>query len=434
MDQMELFGDFEQKSRPAPKKVYKVSQVNRYVKQLLARDVILTRLWVGGEISNFKRHSSGHLYFTLKDPGGAISAVMFASDASGLAFRPRDGMEVAAFGYISLYEKTGQYQLYVQKLEQEGQGTLFEAFEALKRKLEAEGLFDVSRKRPIPRYPRTIGIVTSPTGAAVRDIIQIARRRHPGISLILCPVLVQGAGAAASICSGIRRMNEREDVDLCIVGRGGGSLEDLWAFNEEKVARAIAGSRIPIISAVGHETDFTIADFVSDLRAPTPSAAAELAAPDIAATLDAAAQRGLYLKQLALRQLRRKRETADSIGRRAAFRMPRMKLNQLRQQIDAVGSDMEWLRKQYFEQVRQKLLQTEVKLSLLSPEHQLKKGYAMLTDEEGRLIDSIEKAQSGDTLTVQLHDGSIGVRVLSREREISKTPKLNGGQHETVDI
>jgi len=296
-------------------------------------------------------------------------------------------------------------------MEQEGKGTLYEAFEALKRKLEAEGLFDVSRKREIPRYPRTVGIVTSPTGAAVRDIMQISKRRHPGITLILCPVLVQGADAASSIAHGIRRMNERGDVDVCIVGRGGGSLEDLWAFNEEIVARAIAESRIPIISAVGHETDFTIADFVADLRAPTPSAAAELAVPDIMATLEMAKQRELYLEQLALRQLRRKREAVDSMGRRAAFRMPVMKLNQLRQQIDAVGSDMEWLRKQYFDQLRQKLLQTEVKLSLLSPEHQLKKGYALITDEEGHLVDTIQKSKPGDSLVVRLHDGRMGVQV-----------------------
>ena len=411
MDQMGIFGEYERDVRPTPKKVYRVSQVNRYVKQLLARDTILSKLWIGGELSNFKQHSSGHLYFTLKDPGGAISAVMFASDAASLSFRPQDGREVAAFGYISLYEKTGQYQFYVQRMEPEGKGTLYEAFEALKRKLEAEGLFDVSRKREIPRYPRTVGIVTSPTGAAVRDIMQISKRRHPGITLILCPVLVQGADAASSIAHGIRRMNERGDVDVCIVGRCGGSLEDLWAFNEEIVARAIAESRIPIISAVGHETDFTIADFVADLRAPTPSAAAELAVPDIMATLEMAKQRELYLEQLALRQLRRKREAVDSMGRRAAFRMPVMKLNQLRQQIDAVGSDMEWLRKQYFDQLRQKLLQTEVKLSLLSPEHQLKKGYALITDEEGHLVDTIQKSKPGDSLVVRLHDGRMGVQV-----------------------
>ncbi|MFR5072873.1 MAG: exodeoxyribonuclease VII large subunit [Bianqueaceae bacterium] len=230
-----------------------------------------------------------------------------------------------------------------------------------------------------------------------------ASRYYP----ILRPVLVQGADAASSIAHGIRRMNERGDVDVCIVGRGGGSLEDLWAFNEEIVARAIAESRIPIISAVGHETDFTIADFVADLRAPTPSAAAELAVPDIMATLEMAKQRELYLEQLALRQLRRKREAVDSMaGVRPS--MPVMKLNQLRQQIDAVGSDMEWLRKQYFDQLRQKLLQTEVKLSLLSPEHQLKKGYALITDEEGHLVDTIQKSKPGDSLVVRLHDGRMG--------------------------
>ena len=261
------------------RKVYPVSAVNRYVKQLLQQDMILSGLWVSGEISNFKRHSSGHLYFTLKDREGSIAAVMFASDARNLSFRPQDGQQVQVQGYISLYEKTGQYQLYVRQMEQQGSGQLYQAFEALKQKLQAQGLFDEQRKKPIPAFPEKIGIVTSPTGAAVRDMIQIARRRYPGVQLVLYPAIVQGVDAAPTIVKGIRRLDRMPEVDVIIVGRGGGSIEDLWPFNEEMVAMAIAEAQTPIVSAVGHETDFTIADFVADLRAPTPSAAAELAVP-----------------------------------------------------------------------------------------------------------------------------------------------------------
>lgn len=393
------------------RKVYPVSAVNRYVKQLLQQDMILSGLWVSGEISNFKRHSSGHLYFTLKDREGSVAAVMFAGDARSLAFRPQDGQQVQVQGYISLYEKTGQYQLYVRKMEQQGSGQLYQAFEALKQKLQAQGLFDMERKKPIPVYPRKIGIVTSPTGAAVRDMIQIARRRHPGVQLVLYPALVQGMEAAPTIVKGIRKLDRMPEVDVIIVGRGGGSIEDLWPFNEEMVAMAIAQAQTPIVSAVGHETDFTIADFVSDLRAPTPSAAAELTVPDVRSILgqmDGLEQRryrAIQRKQLTYRQqlalLWQKVQAGD----------PRRKLDELRQQLDMQEQRQLHLWKQCMQQRQYRLEHLSNSLELLSPQHQLDKGYAMVMDEEGRIVSAVEQVAKGQALRIQMKDGKIAATV-----------------------
>ena len=393
------------------RKVYPVSAVNRYVKQLLQQDMILSGLWVSGEISNFKRHSSGHLYFTLKDREGSVAAVMFAGDARSLAFRPQDGQQVQVQGYISLYEKTGQYQLYVRKMEQQGSGQLYQAFEALKQKLQAQGLFDMERKKPVPVYPRKIGIVTSPTGAAVRDMIQIARRRHPGVQLVLYPALVQGMEAAPTIVNGIRKLDRMPEVDVIIVGRGGGSIEDLWPFNEEMVAMAIAQAQTPIVSAVGHETDFTIADFVSDLRAPTPSAAAELTVPDVRSILgqmDGLEQRryrAIQRKQLTYRQqlalLWQKVQAGD----------PRRKLDELRQQLDMQEQRQLHLWKQCLQQRQYRLEHLSSSLELLSPQHQLDKGYAMVMDEEGRIVSAVEQVAKGQALRIQMKDGKIAATV-----------------------
>lgn len=262
-----------------------VGELNHYVKGLLDRDMILGDIRVRGEVSNFTRHASGHLYFSLKDHEARIRCVMFRSEAMGLDFFPAEGMGIIAAGRVTLYEREGVYQLYVRSMEEEGKGALFQAFLKLKDELEQEGLFAEDRKKPITSFPKKIAVLTSPVGAAVRDIIHVVRRRSPSISLLVAPVPVQGEGAAKAIADMLDAVNMRKDIDLVILGRGGGSIEDLWAFNEEVLARAIARSRVPVISAVGHETDFTIADFVSDLRAPTPSAAAEMAAPDSAAWL-----------------------------------------------------------------------------------------------------------------------------------------------------
>ena len=258
-----------------------VSQVNTYLKGLIEDDVLMSSVWVKGEISNFKHHSSGHMYMTLKDSGGTLKAVMFKGNTFRLKFMPEDGMMVLAHGRISVYEQGGQYQLYIDALEPDGVGALYIAYEQLKKRLETEGYFDESHKKEIPLLPKKVAVITSPTGAAVRDIINVMSRRCPICDICVYPVLVQGEGAAEDIAKAIEMVNANGDCDTIIAGRGGGSIEDLWAFNEEVVARAIYNSSVPVISAVGHETDFTIADFVSDLRAPTPSAAAELATPSV---------------------------------------------------------------------------------------------------------------------------------------------------------
>ncbi|MCL2702922.1 MAG: exodeoxyribonuclease VII large subunit [Defluviitaleaceae bacterium] len=266
--------------------VYSVYQINNYVKRMMDEDVFLAGFFVEAEISNFKEHSSGHLYFTLKDERAAINGVMFRSHAQGLEFKPENGVKVIAYGRVSAYEKTGAYQFYAELIQPLGLGGLFLAFSKLKAKLEQEGLFDVTRKKPIPRYPNCVGIVTSGNGAALRDIITVAGRRNPRVKLLIAPAAVQGAGASEEIAAAIRLLNTYGAADVIIVGRGGGSTEDLWAFNEEPVARAVAASRIPVVSAVGHETDYTICDFAADLRAPTPSAAAELCVPEAAETVE----------------------------------------------------------------------------------------------------------------------------------------------------
>jgi exodeoxyribonuclease VII large subunit len=261
--------------------VFSVTELNNYVKRILDNDENLKNVFVTGEISNFKNHYSGHMYMTIKDEGGAIKAVMFSSYASRLKFVPENGMKVIIFGSVSLYNKDGSYQLYITDMQPDGVGALNLAYEQLKEKLQNEGLFSTEHKKPIPQFPEKIGVMTAPDGAAVRDIFSVLKRRYPVAEIVFCPVAVQGASAAPEIAKAIKLFNEQNAADVLIVGRGGGSLEDLWAFNEEIVARAIFQSQIPVISAVGHETDFTIADFVADLRAPTPSAAAELAVPDI---------------------------------------------------------------------------------------------------------------------------------------------------------
>ena len=262
-------------------RVFSVTQINRYIRELIEKDFILQSLWIKGEISNYKRHSSGHLYFTLKDEESAINCIMFRGNAQMLPFEPENGMEAVVCGYISIYEKTGQYQFYGELIQPVGIGALTAAYDRLKNKLEKEGLFDGDFKREICSKPETVAVITSPTGAAVRDIINIAKRRNKSVRIVVAPVLVQGENAAASIVNALKAVNNWGGADTIILGRGGGSIEDLWAFNEESVARAIFASDIPVISAVGHETDFTISDFVADLRAPTPSAAAELAVNDV---------------------------------------------------------------------------------------------------------------------------------------------------------
>ncbi|MFR8088513.1 MAG: exodeoxyribonuclease VII large subunit [Lachnospirales bacterium] len=390
--------------------IYRVSQINAYVKRMLTQDVLLTNLQLGGEISNFKRHSSGHMYFALKDELAAISAVMFASDAKTLRFFPKEGQKVIARGSISLYEKTGQYQFYVRHMEPDGIGALYQAYEALKQKLAAEGLFDVSHKKKIPSYPQTVVMVTSPTGAVIQDMTQIARRRHPGIRLILIPVMVQGEGAADSIVRGLALADQTE-ADTVIVGRGGGSIEDLWAFNEEKVARAIVAMRHPVISAVGHETDYTIADFVADLRAPTPSAAAELAIPQVSEILEKLELYRNRMHHALRRRVEGERKILTQMMARGIYRRPWQLLLPIRQGLDMLAERLVGARIQWMKEQREILTQMGLRLTYLDPAHSLQRGYAYITDDQGKILSSIKAMRTGDRICAHLADGQIEARV-----------------------
>ena len=398
------------------RKVYPVSQVNRYVKALLNDNRILNGIWVSGEISNYKRAASGHRYFTLKDAEGAVAAVMFASDARGLRFQPYDGQNVLAFGQITLYEKTGQYQMYVHEMETAGEGELFQAYLRLKERLEKEGLFAEERKRPLPSFVKTIGIVTSGTGAAVRDMIQISKRRFPGLQILLTPVQVQGEGAAHSIAEGIRRLNEDGRAQVLLIGRGGGSIEDLWAFNEEETVRAVASSCIPTVSAVGHETDFTLTDFAADLRAPTPSAAAELAVPDVSQLIDRIRTEQLWLSRTMHRKLDAYRKQLDFYRDRQGGRLIRMKTDHSRMYLDQTARQMETTVHHRLASERMRLDKLISELQLLDPERPLQQGYSLLYDG-GSLVKSISQMTEGKILTARVKDGSRTVKVLEGEED-----------------
>lgn len=381
-------------------------------------DPLLNNVWIRGEISNLKKHSSGHIYFTLKDQLGAISVVMFRSHAYELIFDPEEGMEVLVQGYVSLYEKTGQYQFYAKDMEPDGKGALHKAYEQLKKKMELEGLFDPDTKQEIPRFPRKVGIITSGTGAAIRDIVNVAKRRNKTVELILQPVLVQGEGAPKEICRALHLFNEMiEPVDVIILGRGGGSIEDLWGFNDEKVARTIFASNIPVISAVGHETDFTIADFVSDLRAPTPSAAAELAIPsleefvkrvnDLKERLEGSIQRGVD----------KKRERLDWLMRSPAFMIPERYLDQQKQSLDQTSKRLQLAIDVCMKEKRLILKGLMDRLFLLGPEENLQRGYALVEDEVGGLVHSVDQVREGQKMKIRLKDGWIEVLVEKKESQ-----------------
>ncbi len=395
-------------NRDYERRIYTVTQVNRHVKALIADDYVLQGLWISGEISNYKPHSAGHRYFTLKDNGGAISAVMFASDAASLSFIPENGQQVAVYGAVSLYEKTGQYQIYVRKMEPLGRGSLYQAYEELKSRLAAEGLFDAEHKKRIPAFPRTIGLLTSPTGAAVQDMIQIARRRFPGVSLVLYPCLVQGGDAAPTIVAGLRALDALPEVELIIVGRGGGSIEDLWAFNEEAVARAIYDCGTPVISAVGHETDFTIADFVSDLRAPTPSAAAELAVPEVRAELEKIRKTEERMQKAVTHRISLDRSEIRALCLKLSALSPESRIREQRQQTDLCRERLNRCLNDYVRECRRRLELARQRIGLLDPLQPLEKGYAFVTDQTGSPISSVKGIVPGQSFTVRLADGRIG--------------------------
>ena len=370
------------------RQVFTITQVNRYVKQMLEADALLAGLFMEGEISNFNAHSSGHLYFTIKDPAAALSSVMFASYADGLAFIPQNGQKVIVYGRLSLYEKSGQYQLYVEYMEPAGIGGLQLAFAQLVEKLQAEGLFEEDRKRPIPAYPTCVAVITSPTGAAVQDIIRVVRERNPAIRLVIAPALVQGQGASEDLARALKEVNAWGEADVIILGRGGGSVEDLWAFNEENTARAIAASKIPVISAVGHETDITISDLVADRRAPTPTAAAQMVAYDHAqAVAFLKGELGALhtaIKGNIINCHAQGRALLSLLTRQAAFRLAHE---------------------------RQSLAHSTQLLEKVSPYAAFRRGFALVHDTAGQAVTSA-KIEKGTPLTLQFADGNVAVKTI----------------------
>jgi exodeoxyribonuclease VII large subunit len=393
-----------------------VTQLNTYIKSQFDGDENLINVFLSGEISNFTNHyKSGHFYLSLKDDKSVIRAVMFAQNARRLRFMPQDGMKVIVRGRVSVYEATGQYQLYIEEMQPDGLGALNLAFEQLKTKLEAEGLFAADRKKPLPKFPERIGVITSPTGAAVHDITTILARRYPLAQVVFCPVLVQGAGAAPQIVDALERFNRLKCADVIILGRGGGSLEDLWPFNEESVARAVAASRIPIISAVGHETDFTICDFVADLRAPTPSAAAELAVPDSVELMDAVQYSAVLLKQGVSTKLDDLRQRLGTVTASYSFRRPQDLIELQRIRADRLSARLSAGLSQKLTGVRAELCSASGKLNALSPLATLSRGYSIVYKENHQPISKIAQAQIGDQISVLLQDGSFGCVINSRE-------------------
>ena len=381
-----------------------VTQVNLYVKDLLEHNDILCDILVKGEISNFKLHSSGHMYLSLKDESGVIRAVMFRSAAAKLTFVPENGMKIIARGRVSVYERDGQYQLYITGMQQEGKGDLYAAFERLKEKLSKDGLFDAGHKKPIPKYPKKIGVVTAPTGAAVRDIINVLSRRFLYADIVLFPVLVQGENAAESVANAIKYFNLSNGADVLIVGRGGGSIEDLWAFNEEIVARAVYDSNIPVISAVGHETDFTIIDFVADLRAPTPSAAAELAVPSQTELEEKFNNVYRTLLRQAHNILERKRLLLDRCADRTVLKNPMSRIDGSRQYLDSLFYKLQTSARAVLNEKKMKLAKRSTGLDALSPLGTLARGYSYVTGDGG-VIKSAKNVHAGDKVDIVLSDG-----------------------------
>ena len=383
--------------------------MNSYIKNMFTQDYLLQNLFVKGEVSNCKYHSSGHIYFTLKDPKGTISCVMFAGSRSGLSFRLSEGQQVIVGGSVDVYERDGKYQLYAKQILLDGNGLLYERYEQLKRELEETGMFAAEYKRPIPRYIRTLGVVTASTGAAVRDIIQIAGRRNPYVQIILYPAIVQGEAAVPSIINGIHAL-EQFGVDVMIVGRGGGSIEDLWAFNEREVAEAVFQCSVPVISAVGHETDTTIIDFVSDLRAPTPSAAAELAVTDIREIFGELSAYQDELNRAMDRLLRDKHSQAERLELRLKALSPASRIREKHMQALSAEERLQARMQRLLEARRHQLALYIERLRGLSPLEKLNSGYSYVSDDTGTNIRSVTQVKPGQALTIQVSDGKISAR------------------------
>ncbi len=392
------------------KNVYSVGQVNRYIKDMFAQDFMLKRIYVKGEVSNCKYHTSGHIYFSLKDETGSIACVMFASSRGGLTFPMRDGQQVVALGSVGVYERDGKYQLYASEIIADGAGLLYERFEALKKELEEMGMFAPEYKRPIPAYAKKIGIVTAPSGAAIRDIQNIAYRRNPYVQMILYPAVVQGRDAAPSIVKGIETL-DRLGLDVLIVGRGGGSIEDLWAFNEESVAYAIFHCKTPVISAVGHETDFTIADYVADLRAPTPSAAAELAVADIRKLTEQMRQLEERLAKGMEKRLTDVRTRMEYLRGKLLLLSPKSRVREQRQTLMEKEERLQHRMETVLAEKRHRMLLYAERLKGLSPLDKLQQGYSYTADSSGRTVTRTAQVAVGDMLSVYVTDGCIRAEV-----------------------
>ena len=388
-----------------------VEQLNRYIKEKVDSDEFLNNVYVKGEISNFKHHYTGHMYFTLKDENSLVKCIMFKSYTPHLSFMPKDGMKVLIFGSVSVFERDGVYQIYAKAMKEDGMGSLYEAYEELKAKLEKEGLFDESHKKPIPSFPKTIGVLTASTGAVIRDIINVSTRRNPNVHIRLLPVPVQGPTAAEQIVAGIKRMNDEKLADVIILGRGGGSLEDLWPFNEEIVARAIYDSEIPIISAVGHETDYSISDFVADLRAPTPSAAAELAVcnmEDVLYTIELYQNRykTALKKKVQLMKLRYEKCMAQRV-----FKEPLQKINERAILLDTLVKSLTNSTRLKINDCKKEFIEVATKIDSLSPMKTMARGYSIV-EKDGKIVKKVNDVQKDDELSIRLSDGQITTKVL----------------------
>ena len=398
------------------KNAYSVGQVNRYVKNMFTQDFFLQKIYVKGEVSNCKYHTSGHIYFSLKDETGTMSCVMFAGHRRGLAFSMKDGDKVIVGGSVDVYERDGRYQLYAKEITLEGAGALYERYLALKQELEEMGMFAGEYKQPIPKFIRRLGVVTAPTGAAVQDIRNISYRRNPYLQIILYPALVQGADAAESIVKGIR-MLDRLNVDVIIVGRGGGSIEDLWAFNEEIVARAIFECRTPVISAVGHETDFTIADFVADLRAPTPSAAAELAVNDYRSVVESVSVYRQRMYRAMSTRLDFYRSRLANFSTKFGYLSPEYRLREQRQRLADAESSLQNAMEGKLKENRHRLSLYVERFTGLSPLRKLNQGFSYVADQEKRTLTSVKQVKNGDTIYISVTYGTIEAKVNSIKKE-----------------
>lgn len=399
--------------------VYTVKQVNSYIKNMFTQDFMLNRIYVKGEVSNCKYHTSGHIYFSLKDESGTIACVMFAGQRGGLSFHMREGQQIIVLGSVNVYERTGSYQLYAQEIRLDGEGTLYEKYQMLKQELEEMGMFAPEYKKAIPRYAKRIGVVTAPTGAAVRDIMNISARRNPYVQLLLYPAQVQGEGAKESIVRGIR-MLETKNVDVIIVGRGGGSIEDLWAFNDECVARTIFDCQVPVISAVGHETDVTIADYVADLRAPTPSAAAELAVWDYRQLQGYLDECRLRMNRSMTGTIRINRLRLKELDVRLSYLHPRHKLQDQQQRLIELEEELRTLMRDRVKEARHRLAIQIEKLNGLSPVRKLNQGFAYVEEADGGVVKSIRQVEKGDELTVYVTDGLIRTSVKAVQKKTYK--------------